>query len=59
MPVVVKERVDPKPASGARANRLAVIVVLLGITIVAGLLASLLPPVPSTWAVPATSFFAP
>jgi len=40
MPTVVKERVDAKPASTAKTNRLGAIAILLGIMVAGALLAS-------------------
>jgi hypothetical protein len=58
MPTVVKARIDAKPAATARAEILGAIVVLLGIVVVAALLASILP-LPPVVEPTTDMFFAP
>ena len=59
MPTIVKEPVQAKPAEPSRANGLAVIALVLGMALVATLLASLASPYASTEAEAEMNFFAP
>jgi hypothetical protein len=65
MPTLVKERPDSKPASTTNENRLAVIVLLLGIAVIGALLGSVFPLPPDAPSVPNVvpptelNFFAP
>lgn len=59
MPTLVKQRLDTKPETAAKANGLGAIVLLLGIVLAAGLLATILPMPPSVVPGPDAIFFAP
>jgi hypothetical protein len=48
MPAVAKERVDSKQTSTTRANGFGPGIILLGIALVLALIASFVPPSPST-----------